>query len=886
MSLTGIGGITGGGGGGGGGAVGTTYYVSPTGSDSNPGNSQALPWATITKVNSSSFVAGDKIYFEGGKIFNTTTGIVMNNSGSGANPITLGSYGNGNAIIKTTTSGFKSTNTSNVVVRDLTFIGTNTGAVTDDNGIWFVNTTGAYLTGIVVDSCSVHGFPQVGIYLVGGVATASGYDAARIINCIVRDCNVWGILTAIPGTLTINSASFTYPPKNRSHRNIYVAQCLVSDCLGAASYQYISGSGITLCNSTGDLIEYCTVEDCGGRDSNVGGGPVSIWFWNVTNGIIQFCEAYNQKTHQYDGGGYDIDLGCVDCIVQYSVARNCDGSGFMIYEPDAGLSVFRFNIAVNCGRRQDGQIAIKNSNTLSVSRIYNNAAFGGVVFYSTNSAYTLTNNLFIAPNGGKFIDTDSAAGQVIDNNGYWSTDGNFLVTDTGNTYTSFSAWKTALSRESTGFFANAQTKGSIGNLYNMPAVLTFGAYNLLYDDFRLKSTSPGRTMGVAVTNQGSLDFARVPISTVAGIPIGPFSVEQVITPTLTLSGPTTVSNSTNATYTISVVNPTFGSSVVFTPTPTGSPTITPTTVTLNAGNSYSTTFVLNWTTNGTYSVTGTASGFTSPTAISVTVGAASEQSIIESAIASQLPNVPSSKRTDMATAMITAASGQGYSAQDTVDMLSAASTKFWLCGDVAMCSLLSTDSTPNASLTDPVGRVVPYKGSSNFTQSGSTARPTIQSGGLRFDGSNDYLFGSYSYANPVSILVVFKRLGSANLYADVVSGDSDRNFGFVTDATDSVMYLTAAPSGANKELSPPTLNVAALTLVGQVVNGASSAAYSGLSSTTGTLVSASTSSQYIGARGNLDAATFANVEVLDVIVNTDTANVIRLLRFLKQYRGL
>src|SRR5688572_33035665 len=47
-----------------------TYYVSPTGLDSNPGTA-AAPWKTIAKINTRDLNAGDRVLFQGGKIFET-----------------------------------------------------------------------------------------------------------------------------------------------------------------------------------------------------------------------------------------------------------------------------------------------------------------------------------------------------------------------------------------------------------------------------------------------------------------------------------------------------------------------------------------------------------------------------------------------------------------------------------------------------------------------------------------------------------------------------------------------------------------------------------------------------------------------------------------------
>lgn len=73
----------------------TTYYVSPSGNDANPGTTQAQPWATITRVNqlSFSFQPGDQILFQRGGTYRGT--LVIASNGTASQPITVGSYGTG-----------------------------------------------------------------------------------------------------------------------------------------------------------------------------------------------------------------------------------------------------------------------------------------------------------------------------------------------------------------------------------------------------------------------------------------------------------------------------------------------------------------------------------------------------------------------------------------------------------------------------------------------------------------------------------------------------------------------------------------------------------------------------------------------------------------------
>src|SRR5262249_5041856 len=46
--------------------TGTTYYVSPSGSDSNPGTSPASAWRTVSRVNRADLSPGDAVLFQGG----------------------------------------------------------------------------------------------------------------------------------------------------------------------------------------------------------------------------------------------------------------------------------------------------------------------------------------------------------------------------------------------------------------------------------------------------------------------------------------------------------------------------------------------------------------------------------------------------------------------------------------------------------------------------------------------------------------------------------------------------------------------------------------------------------------------------------------------------
>jgi hypothetical protein len=78
--------------------TGTTYYVSPTGSDSNSGTSPSSAWRTVKRVNGARLSPGDGVLFEGGATFSDDV-LMPEASGAAGAPIVFGSYGQGEASL-------------------------------------------------------------------------------------------------------------------------------------------------------------------------------------------------------------------------------------------------------------------------------------------------------------------------------------------------------------------------------------------------------------------------------------------------------------------------------------------------------------------------------------------------------------------------------------------------------------------------------------------------------------------------------------------------------------------------------------------------------------------------------------------------------------------
>jgi hypothetical protein len=113
-------------------ATGTTYYVSPNGSDSNSGTSPASAWQTVEQADRANLKPGDEVLFQGGATFSDDAlmpGWGLSASGTSSAPISFGSYGQGEATL---TQGvwFKSDN-------NLAFQNLITGDASGDSGKGF-----------------------------------------------------------------------------------------------------------------------------------------------------------------------------------------------------------------------------------------------------------------------------------------------------------------------------------------------------------------------------------------------------------------------------------------------------------------------------------------------------------------------------------------------------------------------------------------------------------------------------------------------------------------------------------------------------------------------------------------------------------------------------
>src|SRR5438477_3706643 len=75
------------------------YYLSHQGKDSNPGT-RARPWKTLSRVNAAILGPGDRVLLEGGQTFDGNLVLDERSSANPQQPITIGSFRKGRAVIR------------------------------------------------------------------------------------------------------------------------------------------------------------------------------------------------------------------------------------------------------------------------------------------------------------------------------------------------------------------------------------------------------------------------------------------------------------------------------------------------------------------------------------------------------------------------------------------------------------------------------------------------------------------------------------------------------------------------------------------------------------------------------------------------------------------
>jgi Secretion system C-terminal sorting domain len=442
-------------------SFGSAYYVSSVGDDSNSGTSIATAWATINKVNSTVFLPGDSLYFEGGQTFNGNIYLPAGDANDPGNIFVITSYGAGRATINAGSSyGFYAYNTQGFSISNLIFDGNSTSTNTGAGISIFSDLSGdVKLSNISISNIEVKNFGLEGVKISTSV-NLTGYQNLSLSNLSVHDVMNNGII--IFGFLSQSLVGW-------QHKNVSVSDCEVYNVPGSTLPANYEGSGIVLEGVDGGLIQNCVAHD-NGQNNTFCGGPAGIWTLESNNVIIQSCESYrNHSGTGCDGAGFDLDGGVTNSIMQYNYSHDNDGAGYLLgqYANARAWSnnTMRYNISENDGITNEGGIGVFKGpgTTMSGANIFNNTIYISpqaantteCAVYFTNwftgiDNVAFYNNILYSTGGVPLVSIPTSYSAFFAGNLYWSSGSTISIYYQGVNYTSLASWQTATGNEVVG----------------------------------------------------------------------------------------------------------------------------------------------------------------------------------------------------------------------------------------------------------------------------------------------------------------------------------------------------------------------------------------------------------------------------------------------------
>ena len=361
----------------------TTYYVSPTGSNTNPGTAPDAPFQTLAAIDARVLNAGDQVLLAGGATFDGTITLTAADGGTAAAPITISSYGTGQATLNAGAGdGIDVTDTAGVDISNLAIVGTSAIALsTTGAGIQLTNDLpgDVKLAHVYIADVDVSGFGFTGIGIGGtidGAGGGSGFADVRVTGSAIHG-NLDDAIFSYAGAFDQNPA-----PYGLAHSGILVDDVQVYGNSGRTG-QTDSGNGIKLGNVDGATVEHCVAHDNGSDNNSTIGGPCGIWTYNSNAVVIQDDQSYDNVSAHTDGGGYDLDGGVTNSLIQYNYSFGNDGAGILLAQFAAATAwsgnVIRYNVSQDDARRNNyGGIDLytgAGAPALSDSQFYGNTVY-------------------------------------------------------------------------------------------------------------------------------------------------------------------------------------------------------------------------------------------------------------------------------------------------------------------------------------------------------------------------------------------------------------------------------------------------------------------------------------------------------------------------------
>jgi hypothetical protein len=466
------------------------------GNDAHSGTSPNRAWKTIDRANRASLQSGDRILFAGDQRFEGCLRLTAEKSGEKGKPIVVSSFGHGRpTVVAGTGDGIVLAACAYVAVRNIDVVGCGRKNGSDGAGIRLERTRGVEIADVDASG-----------FRLAGVSTAGDVDT-RIIRVHAHDNGAAGIVTY---------GGHDGIPRSR---NLYIGDCRANNNPGdPKNLDNHSGNGIVVGGLDGGTIEYCEASNNGWDMPRVGNGPVGIWGWNCDRLVIQHCISHHNKSPGADGGGFDLDGGVTNSVMQYNLSYDNVGCGYLLCQyggaPPWKNNVVRYNISVNDGSKnfQAGIGLWLGDKGISDALIYNNTivnpnhAIGSI---GDLPGFLYRNNIFVV--GGSVLEGDFTHSR-FERNLYWQTRQGRFWKDGNRTSPTLGAWSTATGQETAGGRITALATDPLLRLPPDTSALPTEPRKLAQMMFyRVRAGSPCLQAGIPIAESGGRDLFGRPV---------------------------------------------------------------------------------------------------------------------------------------------------------------------------------------------------------------------------------------------------------------------------------------------------------------------------------------------------------------------------------------
>jgi hypothetical protein len=397
------------------------YFISLSGNDQNDGG-RSHPWQTIQRLNTQHLRPGDSLFFAAGQTFKGTL-LIQAAMGTTGQPILVGSYGRGGdaTIDGGDSSAVLLYQTAYLTIANLHLAGAG-------------RKTGNLKEGLSLLGCR---------HITARKLDITGFQKAGLMIYASTDITVSHIFAHENGSAGI-AVEGDFSGKKTSG-NIRILDCRAEDNPGdPTNLTNHSGNGIVAGHCTGLLIDRCTATNNGWDMPRIGNGPVGIWCYEADSVLIQHCLAYRNKTSPgaADGGGFDLDGGVTNSVIQYCFSYGNQGSGYCIFQYWGASpwyhNIIRYNISEDDGTVSDSQAGLYIWNSSDDEKqFYDCRVYGNIVYNkrvaaisfsekSENKGFRFSNNVFVGKDS--LIKGKDKIGQCLfQYNDWWSIDKGFNI---------------------------------------------------------------------------------------------------------------------------------------------------------------------------------------------------------------------------------------------------------------------------------------------------------------------------------------------------------------------------------------------------------------------------------------------------------------------------